>query len=365
MITPALTALMCDGMGSFSDADYKRMLLAFDRIYYLLPEGPVEFLDVTGRPLQVLFPAGVRGETEAFVPCGHALDDAHRRALLAATDADLTTDALRAAAAAVPRDELLYTWRLVNADGGFGNGRSIGLDAGEMARAQLLLLNKFLLAADARSCVPITGKGYVHRLLTLKYQQATRALAEHLPDLLPPRPHGADLRHGPFVMRLISELVPDAELEARPLAEIVAYKRRNAALFEAFSLTVRDLVRELESLPAERSFERDVAEVLATRVWKARREMERELRSSWDEFFLSGMKEAIRSDGAKAVAAFVGPTLAFGVLPQLSHATIALSPALGVAGVASWVAAELLGTFAKQREARKNGLYYLLGFRDA
>jgi hypothetical protein len=47
-LSPALAAMMCDGMGWFSPLDYKRMLLAYDRIYYLLPSTTVEFEDVGG-----------------------------------------------------------------------------------------------------------------------------------------------------------------------------------------------------------------------------------------------------------------------------------------------------------------------------
>jgi len=31
--SPTLSAIMCDGMGWFSDIDYKRMLLTYDEIY--------------------------------------------------------------------------------------------------------------------------------------------------------------------------------------------------------------------------------------------------------------------------------------------------------------------------------------------
>lgn len=34
-LSPALAAMMCDGMGWFSRLDYKRMLLVYDQIYYL------------------------------------------------------------------------------------------------------------------------------------------------------------------------------------------------------------------------------------------------------------------------------------------------------------------------------------------
>src|SRR4051812_20616989 len=108
--TPALTALMCDGMGSFSDADYKRMLLAFDQIYYLLPDQLVEFRDEDGRASHLILPQNVEDETQAFVPTTYALDDTRRSLLFRAAQFDLESDGLRSVAAEIPRDELQYTW---------------------------------------------------------------------------------------------------------------------------------------------------------------------------------------------------------------------------------------------------------------
>ena len=54
VVTPSLSALMCDGMGWFSKNDFKRMLLLYDRIMYLVPSRTVEFMDVNGRPNYIL-----------------------------------------------------------------------------------------------------------------------------------------------------------------------------------------------------------------------------------------------------------------------------------------------------------------------
>jgi hypothetical protein len=364
--TPKLNAMMCDGMGSFSDTDYKRMLLAFDQIYYLLPEESVEFRDVTGRPAHLWFPARLRAETTVFTPCSYALDAPRLEAVLRASEADLTADALRAAVGEIPADERLYAWRVVNADAGFAGGRSIGLSPDQTGLAQLLL-NKFLVATDVHRSVPITGKRYVHRLLTLKYQHAERAIARSAPDVLPSQLRRTDLGHGPFVMRLISEFVSDAELEIRSFSEIAEYKRRNVALFEEFSRSVRLLVRKIESLPTEAAFQRDVSDILETEVWRAHRDLEREMRSAWDTLFRSGVKEAIKSDRLKVAAATAakaaGSAVAVGVLPHLSPGALTWASVLAAGGaVAPWLIAELVEAVGKRRDAHRHGLYYLVGF---
>lgn len=59
-LSPTLSAVMCDGMGSFSKNDYKRMLLTYDKIYYLLPEKCVEFEDINGKKQFLFFPIQFR-----------------------------------------------------------------------------------------------------------------------------------------------------------------------------------------------------------------------------------------------------------------------------------------------------------------
>ena len=363
MRTPKLNAIMCDGMGSFSDTAYKRMLLAFDQIYYLLPADTVEFRDVTGRAAHLYFADRVRTPSPVFTPCSHELDEARLGAIVRAAEADLAADALRTVVAGIPDDELLYTWRVVNADAGLAGGRSIGLAPEQTGLAQLLLLNKFLVAADAHNSIPITGKDYVHRLLTLKYRHAQRTLTASAPDLLPPELRRADLGHGPFVTRLVSDFVSDRDLDARSFSEIVEYRDRNATLFEEFSLSVRTFVNEIESLPTEAAFKRDVDDILETKVWQAQKEIERELRSAWDSLFKSGVKEAVRSDAFKTTLKTVGSALAVGVLPHLSAGMLTWASVLAAGGaVAPWLLAELIERGGKQREARRHGLYYLLGF---
>lgn len=60
MIEPRLTALMCDGMGWFRAVDFKRALLLYDQIEYLLPRYLTEFEDVDGEKRFVVFPDWVR-----------------------------------------------------------------------------------------------------------------------------------------------------------------------------------------------------------------------------------------------------------------------------------------------------------------
>jgi hypothetical protein len=46
---------MCDGMGWFSKNDFKRMLLFYDQIFYLVPSRTAEFRDVDNQPKYMMF----------------------------------------------------------------------------------------------------------------------------------------------------------------------------------------------------------------------------------------------------------------------------------------------------------------------
>jgi hypothetical protein len=54
-LAPSLSALMCDGMGWFSKNDFKRMLLFYDQILYLVPSRTAEFRDIDGQPKYIMF----------------------------------------------------------------------------------------------------------------------------------------------------------------------------------------------------------------------------------------------------------------------------------------------------------------------
>lgn len=172
-ISPNLSAIMCDGLGWFSAIDYKRMLLTYDEIHYLLPQDVVFFNDVSGKKQSLFFPV-MYSENSSFKVHYFNLDDRSRQLILAAAQADLSNPKFTNVVNTIPRDEQLYTWRVVNADGDIGSGQSLNLRPEQAQLAHAILLNKFLLAANALNGIPITGKSYVHGLIS---QSITLALS--------------------------------------------------------------------------------------------------------------------------------------------------------------------------------------------
>ena len=55
-ISPNLSAIMCDGLGWFNEIDYKRLLLTYNEVYYLLPRNLVQFKDERGKTRSLYFP---------------------------------------------------------------------------------------------------------------------------------------------------------------------------------------------------------------------------------------------------------------------------------------------------------------------
>ena len=359
-LSPALSAMMCDGLGWFEDTDYKRLLLSYDQVYYLLPDETVPFHDLTGVQQTMFFPLRLRGASEfKFYPFkpGATL----REMLLVASKSDTTEPELLKVIGSIPSTERLYTWRVVNSDGDLGEGKSLGLAPEQEALAHAILLNKFLLAADTLGCIPVSGKPYIHRLLSVKFRCAVRALEAKLPEALPMGFRDIDVRHGPVVQQLVASFVPDMELQRRSFEEILSFKASNRALFESFSLITRQVLDKIGSLPADRTFARDVNDVINTELWEQKTELEAELRTTWRDVFGSGAKEAVKGDvGQGLIRAGVGG-IALGVLPALSLGSLAMAAVLGpAAAAASWVVSEALAEIEKRRKARKHGLYYLL-----
>ena len=352
--------MMCDGMGWFDETDYKRMLLVYDEILYLLPGSLVPYPDVTGKQRRLVFPVAF---DEHFCRThNYVLDSSTRDCLLAAGTADIADEAVKGVLREIPGGERLYTWRVVNADGDLtGEDRSLALGPDDQPLAHALLLNKFLVAADAAGCVPITGKPYIHRLLAAKYRRSVSNLQTALGPQLPDGLRDKDLRHSVVAGRLVEALVPDSELETRSLEEIARFKDGNRELFERFSLATRRLVGHVESLPGDRAFDRDLDDLLRTDVWEEQQEIRKELRAVWRSVFKSGVGKVLASDALQAAASAV----AIGVIPWMSLRAIALATIISQrVPIASWAVSQLMDIFQTKREVRKHGLYYLLHFAE-
>jgi hypothetical protein len=337
---------MCDGMGWFSRNDFKRMLLLYDRIMYLVPSKTVEFRDVNGRPNYILIPKHLREIGFRFQH--YEPDDAMADALIHSAKTDASRATFASVIATIPPAERLYTWRITNADADLGRGSSLALHPDEEALAHALLLNKFLLAADLADAVPITGKHYIHALIGEKYRVARDARAEG---------SGAQFISNPalhpIAVQVIDAIVADEDLDRRSEAEIVEYKEKHRRLFLTFSYTVRKLVKQVSALPGSSDFDRQVSELVNTEVWRDKTEVERELRDAWAGFFKSSVKSAV----AGGVALGITPFLSLGGLSIASVLT-------GVAAAIPWATSELFGLLERRKKAEQHGMYYLMNFKS-
>lgn len=341
---PSLSALMCDGMGWFSNNDFKRMLLLFDRIMYLVPSRTVEFRDENGQPSYILISkelqeAGFR--LQHYQPSSDMAD-----AMIHSAKSDAARPTFASIIASIPEAERTYTWRIANADADLGQGSSLGLPPREQVLAHALLLNKFLVAADSAGAVPISGKPYIHALIGEKYRIAQRAKADDSEG-----PAMARSSLNPIALRIINAILTDQDLEGRSEIEIVEYKDKHRRLFDMFSYTVRRLVKQVSALPDAPDFDRQVSELVNTEVWREKTEVESELRDAWAGFFKSSLKSAI----AGAVA--------LGITPFLSLGTLSVASVLaGAATTAPWMTSEIISLLDKRKQTEQHGLYYLMNF---
>lgn len=348
-ISPNLSAIMCDGMGWFSAVDYKRMLLTYDEIYYLLPKDLVPF-NIGGIKQNIYFPVVFR-EKPSFRIHSFSPDDKLRQLILASAHADLKNPKFADAINTIPQNEKFYTWKVVNADGDVGSGHSLDLDSNQVNLAHAILLNKFLLAANALKSIPITGKPYIHGLISEKYNFGIERLRTEIPNILPPQLRTGAIKHNPVVSKIISALVPDDELEKRSETDIVQFKERNKVLFQRYSHTAREMVNKVSVLPMTSDFDSEVDDLIETEVWKEKSEIEKELRSAWDGLF----KSAIKSTVAGLIGVGIVPFLSLGAITLASVATasVAISP---------WVTSELIDFVETRKKAQEHGLYYLMKF---
>lgn len=353
-VDPTLTAVMCDGMGWFRSVDYKRALLVYDKIYYLLPRESALFTDVTGDEGTIVFPSTTSGMPAGFEITHFEPNRETRTLAVEAAKLDVADESFVQAVAAIPESERLYTWRAVNADGDVGSGKTLGLAPGDQALAHGILLNKFLLAAAELGSVPITGKPYIQELLSAKYALASRAVAAKLPQLAGEAPAEPSARHQAVLDGLVGAIVSDEELERRSEAEIVEFKTRQRALFESFSLSARRLVARVRSLPGTKPFDRELEDLIATDLWKEKREIEDALSAAWRSFFGSAAKSA------------TGALVAIGLAPLVSLPTLTVGAVLAAVGAAApWLVEQAVDLLEKRKDASGHGVYYLMKFAES
>lgn len=336
---------MCDGMGWFSPTDYKRMLLLYDRIYYLVPSETASFRDIDGATRFMVIPKAIN--RVGFEFSSYKPDPSISELMLQSANADAARPSFQSLIAQIPESERLYTWRIATADADLGQGKALDLLPEQQALAHGLLLNKFLIAADSLGAIPITGKAYIHGLLADKYTAATAGALRGQPQFR----HAQDLKLSPAAASIINALVPDSDLDRRSEQDILAYKDKNRKMFEAFSYAVRKLVKQIAAMPSSSDFHDQVSELINTEVWHEKTEIEEALRSAWSAFF----KNAIKSSVAGAVSLGIAPLLS---LKDLSMAGLLT----GAATLAPWMTAELIGFLGERKKARSHGLYYLMNF---
>jgi hypothetical protein len=161
--------------------------------------------------------------------------------------------------------------------------------------------------------------------------------------------------------KLVQSFVTDEQLAHRSLDEIAGFKSENRELFLQFSVITRRLVSEIETLPSERGFEREVEELLATSVWKEAQEVENAMRSAWSRVFKDDVRETA-SNLRRSDMAMLGGAIGVGLLPlSLEGVTLASVVGAGMA-TASWMHSKFVEYAAEKRNARRHGLYYLLKF---
>jgi len=333
---------MCDGMGWFSKNDFKRALLLYDRIMYLVPSRTVEFRDVDGRRNYILISRQLQEVGFRFQH--YEPDDTIAEAIIRSSKIDADRTGFASVVASIPESERKYTWRITNADADLGRGSSLALHPEEETLAHALLLNKFLIAAELIDAVPITGQRYIHALIGDKYRAAKGLVGSGTPFI-------ANRSLHPIAMEVIQAIVADDELERRSEIEIVAYKEKHRRLFDTFSYTIRKLVKQVSALPESPDFDRQVSELISTEVWRDKAEVEQELRAAWAGFFKSAVKSAV----AGAVTLGITPFLSLG---RLSIASVLA----GVAAATPWATSEIITILENRKRVEQHGMYYLMNF---
>ena len=334
---PTLTAMMCDGLGWFTPLDFKRALLVFESIEYLLPADTVAFRDLDGTERWLMFPQRLH-QSKAFSIRQDAIDPEFSDGIINCAFADAKDAAFRETVESIPAADRLYAWRVASSDATFSPLlRDVPRDDGETL-AHALLLNRFLITADLSNQMPISGRPHIRRLLASKLAAAR--------DLSGLRPATA-AKIQPVSLALVEAFIADDDLAQATDEEIVAYKQTNALLFRQFTSELVQISNAIKELPLDQQFPSALKELQMTDLWRRRNDVAADLRDAWTSFFKTA---------AKSTAAAL---LGLGVIPGMPLSAIALTAA---SASATWAVPDLIELLGRRRKVRRHGMYYLMNF---
>jgi hypothetical protein len=332
-----LTASMLDGFGWFPEERYRRTLLLFDNIRYVLPDY------VSG----LMAPPWVYGRPD-FEPVEHRSDSSDVRERLERAELGARDVGFQQAFEAVPDDDAAYALRVVAAD------RELRFDSRSLVEEPIVavsyLAEKLLDHCHVSGSIPVVGQDYASRILAFKSAQR-----------LGGPPSSGDILTGQQATALHTvaaglsyTFVSDADLLATSPERILQYKTSNRELLERHQMHLVSVAQRFAELSSDDG--RFATEMVALRQQALSDRMTME-HDAWQAWRSAGLQLAQKS----LLVAGGGLITALGLIGTRSLLEVAASALPAMVGATAFAAVEGLKARETVRKVRTVAVSYLVG----
>jgi len=332
-----LTASMLDGFGWFPEERYRRTLLLFDGMRYVLPSY------VKG----LMAPPWVYSQPD-FEAVEHGSDTESVRSRRERAERDANDQAFRCFFQTIPEEDASYALNVVSSDRELRSENRPVIQ--EPTVAVSYLAEKLLDYCDANGCVPVVGQDYAANILAFK--SARR--------LVTPLSTGAvfNLQQATALNTVAAGLsyafLSDSDLKRTTKEKILRYKADHRELLERHHLHLVSVAQRFAELSADDAAFTTELLALRQQALAERMTMEQEAREAWRS---AGLELAEKS----LLVAGGGLITALGLIGTKSLADLAATALPAAVGAATVVAAQGLKAWNQSKKARTVAISYLVG----
>jgi hypothetical protein len=330
-----LTASMIDGFGWFPEERYRRTLLLFDRIQYVLPNY------VRG----LMAPPWVYGQPD-FEAIESPSDTGRARERLEHAERDTHDPEFRQLFELIPEDDAVYSLNVLRSDIEMqSSGRPM---VHKPITAVSYLAEKLLDHCAAVGCVPVVGQDYAASILAFK---SARRLTPLSSGSVLTGPQATALNT--VAAGLSYAFVSDADLRRTTTERILRYKAANRELLDRHQLHLVSVAQRFAQLaPNEAQFMQEMS-ALRQQALAERMAMEQDAREAWHS---AGFRLAERG----LLVAGGGLITALGLIGSKSLVEVAATAVPAFVGASAFAAVQGLKAWNETRKARHVAVSYLV-----
>jgi hypothetical protein len=224
------------------------------------------------------------------------------------------------------------------------------------------VLNQALLLSEKLEASLVTDDPFIHQVLTTKLRELQDSSNKFTRDILATPAPEDRYRVQSFVLSVVSQLVPDEVLSQLDMADIVAYRKKNADTLNRFRMEMTSLAASISTEPWSSGFQSAIQRTIDSQIMPRVQELDDSLKDSFTKLFGSASGN-LGSAVATSVAAAL-PTMTVAALLGITAPQIVMLTAASLMSALGIVVPDIVKFWQDKNYSRRNGIGYLVNFRN-